>query len=519
MPQRVHFQQTVETGQIAFAIWQSGLWTTLAADERANIQAFLERYGQRPPQWQSNWALFWVLNHACRKALGETYDQAIIDDVLGDYMDGVYCGDGWYDDAAQRGVGYFDDYNTWVFASHVLAWAQVDGHHWPQRRDDLLERIGQWMQHYPYFFAADGAYCEFGRSLAYKFARLGAPLWAYKMGVWPHPVGMLKRLVGRHLRWYADHGAIRADGTLRQSLTAGGSAEICEAYISTGATYWAMQAFGGLWSLADDDPFWEAEEAPLPAEAGDYVKVFPQPGWVVTATNGEVQRFNGGSVKNIGAKYAKFAYSTRHPFNVGLSHGFAAPDNMLSLTDGVSHGQRTKNMAHAVGDPGWLRIHWAQVLGQYTHLIDTVIVMRGEQHLRAHRITLDPACNTPLHAVEGSAPLGCIQGEVPVMAGDDHWQSAAVLNRCAAIAGLRGYDRATLWQGAPGINSVYPYYVQPALTIDNVQGGHELLCLVHDGGLLHEDPWLSSDIEANWQADGSFVLVWDGDQTTILPLP
>ena len=158
-----------------------------------------------------------MLNHAARKALGAAYDQTIIDEVMNDYLDGVYCGDGWYDDAARRGAGYFDDYNTWVFASHVLAWSQMDGHTQPQRRDELLDRVRQWMQHYPDFFAADGAYPEFGRSLAYKFARLGAPLWAYKQGIWPHSAGMLKRLVGRHLRWYIDRGAIRDDGTLRQN--------------------------------------------------------------------------------------------------------------------------------------------------------------------------------------------------------------------------------------------------------------------------------------------------------------
>ena len=106
---------------------------------------------------------------------------------------------------------------------HVLAWAQMDGASIPERRDVLLDRVRAWMQHYPYFFAADGATCEYGRSLAYKFSRLGAPLWAYKLGAWPHSAGMLKRLVGRHLRWYVDRGAVRADGTLRQSLTVTGS--------------------------------------------------------------------------------------------------------------------------------------------------------------------------------------------------------------------------------------------------------------------------------------------------------
>jgi hypothetical protein len=518
-PGREYDQRTVESGQVAFALWQTRarVWDEFTDLERTRIYDWLERFGRRPAQWHNNWALFWALNHACRKALDMPYDQTIIDDVLTDYLDGVYCGDGWYDDAVVRGAGYFDDYNTWVFASHVLAWAQVDTY--SLRRVELLERVRLWMEKYPYFFAANGAYNEFGRSLAYKFARLGAPLWAYKLGVWPHSAGMLKRLVGRHLRWYVDRGAARADGTLRQSLTAGGSVEICEPYISTGATYWAMQAFGGLWSLPDDDPFWDAEEEPLPAEAGDYVKVYPQPGWVLSATNGEVQRFNAGSVKtpDYGAKYAKLAYSTLHPFNVGLSGGFPAPDSTLSLIDGDLRGGRTRNLAYAVGEPGWLRIRWEQALNGLSHLIETVMIVRGEQHIRAHRITLDPNATKPLSSVEGGPPLGFIQGEAPRILSGDNWLVATLDNRTVAVRGLRGYSGARLWTGDVGINSVYPFYVVPTLTVGPVQPGHDLLCLIYGGQALEQAAFLSAEISGEWWADGTFHLMWDGE-TIIVPV-
>lgn len=519
---RDYDQRTVESGQVAFTLWltRDRIWDQLNQMERTHIYDFLERFGRRPPRWGSNWALFWVVNHAGRKALGMPYDQGIIDDVMHGYLDGVYCGDGWYDDAAVRGAGYFDDYNTWVFASHVLAWAQVDGHTQPQRRAELLERIRLWMEQYPFFFAANGAYNEFGRSLAYKFSRLGAPLWAYKLGVWPHSAGMLKRLVGRHLRWYADRGAIRADGTLRQSLTAGGSVEICEPYISTGATYWAMQAFGGLWSLPDDDPFWQVEEEPLPAEQGDYVKVYPQPGWVVTATNGEVQRFNAGSVKthDYGAKYAKLAYSTQHPFNVGLSGGFPAPDSALSLIDNGLRGGRTQNLAFAVGEPGWLRVRWQQELNGLTHQIETVMIARGALHVRAHRIRLDARLDRPLAALEGAAPLGTIQGEVPVVVSGPDWLAAGAGERAVGIRALSGYESARLWSDATSINSVYPFAIVPVLKLDNVPPEHELLCLVYGGGLINPDTLTQAAVSGTWQADDSFTLQWDGTAYHVPPL-
>ncbi len=387
-------QRTVETAQVAFALWQTRdrIWARMSDDQRRNVIGFLDKFGRKPSRWGNNWSLFWVLNHTARKLLGEEYDPSIAQEVMYDYLDGAYCGDGWYDDGETRGTYAFDDYNTWVFAMHVMAWAQMDGGFDPARRDELLSRIRAWMGHYPYFFGADGAYSEFGRSPAYKFCRLGAAVWAYKLGLWDHPVGMLRRLVAKHIRWYVDRGAVRPDGTLRQSLTATGSPEVIERYISTGAPYWAIQAFSGLWGLTDDDPFWTAEDVPLPSEQGDYLKVFPQPGWVVTASGGQVQRYNAGSLKaGYGSKYAKLVYSSRHPYNVGLDGGQPGMDSCLCLSEAGVRAQRERNLAYAVGESGWLRMRYPIRLNGHEHVVDTTVIPLGELHLRAHRIRLDAA--------------------------------------------------------------------------------------------------------------------------------
>ena len=521
-------QRTVESGQVAFATWQTRerIWTEMSDGERANLVAWLDRFGQWPPQWRSNWALFWALNHASRKALGAPYDQELIDSVL-EYLDGVYCGDGWYDDGPRRGVRHFDDYNAWVFATHVLSWAQCDGDSRPDRRDELLDRVRQYMRHFPYFFAANGAYAEYGRSLSYKFARLGAPLWAYKLQAWPHSTGMLRRLVGRHLRWYVDRGAVRADGTLSQALTAEGSLEIREPYIATGSTYWAMLAFGALWSLPDDDPFWTAEEEPLPVEQGDFIRVFPQPGWVVVGTQatGAVQRFNAGS-QHYPAKYGKFVYATAAPFNVGLPDGRPAPDAMLCLTDGQDLGHRGETLASAVGEPGWLRMRYQQKVGGGVHTVDTTIATRGEVHLRAHRVTLDAAAQGPVAAVEGPAPLGYVSGDHPAIDGDAlaGWEMASAGGQAVAIARLAGYDgqrRAAAWKGRDDLNSVFGHYVLPALTVDRLQPVHELVCLVHIGGSGVDPSTLVGQVaDASWLEDGSFRLTWsDGSSVDVPPLP
>jgi hypothetical protein len=520
-------QRTVESGQVAFFTWQTRerIWANLGAEQREHVVAWLDRFGQQPSFWRSNWALFWALNHASRKALGVRHQQATIESAL-DYLDGVYCGDGWYDDGPQRGVKHFDDYNWWVFGTHVLAWAQCDGATQPERRARLLERVQQSMQHYPYFFAADGGYSEYGRSLSYKFARLGAPLWAYQIGCWPHGAGMLRRLVGRHLRWYIDRSAVRADGTLRQTLTGAGNLAVREPYISTGATYWAMLAFGALWSLADGDPFWSAEEQPLPVERGDFVKVFAQPGWIVAGTHatGAVQRFNAGSTGHYSAKYEKFLYSSTAPFNVGLADGAPAPDSMVCLTDDQSIGHRTGSLAAAVGAPGWLRMRYQQQLGGGTHTIDTTIVVRGELHLRAHRITLDPIAQQPIGALEGSAPLGYQDGELPQIASDSAagWEYAAAGDRAVWLARLRGYDdqrRAASWRNCADLNSVYGQSILPLLSVSRLAPTHELICLVYTGAALADPAALVSHLDtADWHADGGFWVRWADGQEIEVPV-
>jgi hypothetical protein len=132
----------------------------------------------------------------------------------------------------------------------------------------------------------------------------------------------------------------------------------------------------------------------------------------VAGVRGEVHRYNAGTegghattYLNYAAKYSKFVYSSQFPFNVGLSNGQFAPDNMLCLTDGQIMGHRMHNAAHAVGESGWLRVIYTQQVSG-THTIDTIIVPMGEFHLRAHRITLDPALTKPIGAIEGCAALG-----------------------------------------------------------------------------------------------------------------
>src|SRR5262249_31122200 len=85
-------QRTVEASQLAFALWQTRdrIWAHMSQREQDNVFGFLEQVGQRPSMWDSNWALFWLINHTARKCLNLPYEQAILDEVTGEYLDGVY---------------------------------------------------------------------------------------------------------------------------------------------------------------------------------------------------------------------------------------------------------------------------------------------------------------------------------------------------------------------------------------------------------------------------------------------
>ncbi|MGC4190833.1 MAG: DUF2264 domain-containing protein [Thermomicrobiales bacterium] len=516
-------QRTVESGQVAWFLWitRDRIWDHLSEAARNRIAAWLERVAPPPErEWPSNWALFWVLNHAVRSELGLSHDRSLIEDVTGPYLDRVWCGGGWYDDGPRAGTNHFDDYNLWVFASHVLLWADLDTKATPSRVALLSSRVREQMEHVPWFFAADGSYPEYGRSLAYKFARLGAMLWAYRRGAWPHGPGMLRRLVGRHIRWYLDRGAIRADGTLRQELTATGSSAIREPYISTGATYWAMQAFGGLWCLPDDDPFWTAEEEPLPVERQDFVRVFPEPGWLLAGDRrtGIVHRFSAKSQHDDPAKYGKFHASTAAPITVGLTDGHPVPDAMLCLTDGEMYGHRDAIDAGTVGEPGWLRTHYRQRSGGREHTIETVIVVSGNLHLRAHRIDIAPG-TSPIAAIEGAGAFGFDPGERPVMDRDTSRSisMARMGDRAVAIRAVIGYDGAAIPFAYSGVGATHAEVVVPTLRASLDEGVSGLACLVSLGDAEDLRRMRMCEPMVSWRDDGAVTVSGFLDEPIHIP--
>ena len=86
---------------------------------------------------------------------------------------------------------------------------------------------------------------------------------------------------------------------------------------------------------------------------------FSQPGWVLTAQNGQVQQYNAGAVHpGYGNKYTKLIYSTRNPFNVGLDNGQPSLDSTICLSEDGMRGQREEVQVFA-SNQSWLRSRYA----------------------------------------------------------------------------------------------------------------------------------------------------------------
>ncbi|MBA3377766.1 MAG: hypothetical protein H0T93_02675, partial [Chloroflexia bacterium] len=213
---------------------------------------------------------------------------------------------------------------------------------------------------------------------------------------------------------------------------------IRETYISTGVTYWAMQAFGGLWSLDDDDPFWNVTPEALLIEQGDVFRVLPEPGWILSGTreSGQIHRFTT-HVSSYPAKYAKLVYSTATPYNAGLGDGFPTPDAMVGLhVDGhVSH--RTCNETAAIKEAGWIR--YRHELSGKVAVFDTIIIPDGDLHLRLHRL-VEATMPGPVPTVEGAAALGFDEGDNPRLMYDSETGLSGGVTSEHAVA-IRGWDR------------------------------------------------------------------------------
>jgi hypothetical protein len=407
-------QRQVEASIVAWSLW-TARDTVLAAlnqRERKNVAAWLASCC-RVPVRNNNWAWFTAVVQAACRRLAEKFpefefnEKWMLDDLRA--LDAMAAGEsGWYNDGLKGAA--FDYYNSWVFASHFLYWNELVGSFYPEFRNRFSERLKNYLEIVPYFFANHGGHVLYGRSLIYRWAAVTPLVLAWRQGLWPHSPGLLRRIVERNILWQWDIGAFdAAAGKLRESYTRNGTRDVCESYIDGGHPYWGMQAFA-FWLIPDGDPFWTAPEEPLPVEKSDYAIAIPEAGLLVRGAriSGQVTLYNAKSTKtepHYRDKYNKLAYNSHFPFAVNHEPGRPTLDNLVLLRDPATGERACRGQVEESSvEAERVELVYEIRLHSVTARVRTEIRWRGDFEVRSHFVTASGEGLEKLEILEGGVP-------------------------------------------------------------------------------------------------------------------
>lgn len=437
-------QRTVESSLVALSLALLGndFVAKLKPQERANINKWLASCTVIP-EHTNNHAWFTAVNQATRLKLGKTFPEFkgdeswLMDDLKAMDVLAANAADGWYSDDPKLTV--YDYYNFWTFGNFPLFFSRIAGDLYPDWNAKLRARAKDFLQTTPNFFASDGSIPLFGRSLLYRFAVLSPMLLAYQQGIWPHSPGLLRRITRLNLQWWWNLGAYDAKlGKLRETLSPDGTKAVTENYIDNGHPYWAMQGMIYL-SFPADDPFWTAQEEPLPVEKDDFLLRIPGPKMLLrgSKSSGQIRWLQASNTPRrdyYRDKYNKFVWSSAFPFNVlqdGRKLEPAAPwDQALVFRDPAT-GHCAARIFPDTSDllDDGVRTRWSAKLpdGRTAHVVSTIRLLDEDFELRTHEIIYEGAADKPiaLELCDGSHALGLSSTEQPQVQNNPTWSSAS----------------------------------------------------------------------------------------------
>ncbi|GAB2676696.1 DUF2264 domain-containing protein [Paenibacillus thermoaerophilus] len=443
---------------LALALIPERIKAELTGGELERLHKWLDQITDRA-LWDCNWLFFRVMVQMGFKKAGLPHDRRKMERTL-DELERFYLEDGWYADGAG---GHSDYYVPFAFHYYGLLYAKLMEDDDPGRSRLYKDRAAAFAKSFIHWFAADGQGLPYGRSLTYRFSQ--SAFWsalAYA-GVEPYPMGVIKGLILRNLRWWFAQPIFQPDGTLTIGY-AYPNLVMAENYNSPCSPYWALKSFLPL-ALPDDHPFWTAEETELPQlercveqKAAHLVVCRP-------ADSSHVLAFNTGHLStnehtHTSAKYEKFVYSTAFGFSVpraewGLAQG--AFDSMLALSEG-DHLYRVKRKCEETRiDGGVLYARWKPWADVE---VETWLVPGIPWHVRVHRISTARR----LDAADGGFALGIDAGRLDLRRGEDV-RSAFASNALgtSGIACLYGDGRADLVYPNANTNLLHPRTVIPSV--------------------------------------------------------
>lgn len=367
------------------------IWNPLNENDKLNLATWLSGINEHTIP-VCNWQFFMILVNVALKKCGCQYSAGRLAEGL-ELVEDFYLGDGWYRDGASAQKDYYISFAMHYYGL-LYAVAMQDDDLEQERCRKFRERAELFARDFLYWFDEDGAALPYGRSLTYRFGQ-GAFWAAYVFaGLDEIPVGVVKGILARHLKWWTEQKIFDRDGILTigygyPNLT------MAERYNAPGSPYWGMKTLLCL-GLPDTHPFWGAEAEPLPVR--DAVKPLYKADMLMHQRERDVIAYPAGVCEKYGhghvpEKYAKFAYSTKFSFSVAHSQLVLhenAPDNMLAFViDGDDYVFVRKVSLNFQVLPDRVISTWSPFPGI---MVTTTIIPNEEGHSRIHEIESSYDC-------------------------------------------------------------------------------------------------------------------------------
>lgn len=430
-------QRAVEMAAYGFALAliPDKIWEPLTEREKENLASWLRQINQFEV-YDCNWLFFPVLVNLGLKRVGEPYDLQKITVNL-DRIDQFYLENGWYEDGVDAHCDY---YGPFAIHFYSLLYAKWMGNEDPVRAERYKSRAASFARDFIYWFSGDGSGLPYGRSLAYRFAQSafwGALVYA---DVEALPIGVVKGLILRNLRWWLKQPILDKSGLLSIGYRYP-NLVMAENYNAPGSPYWGLKAFLPL-IFPEKHSFWKAEELPLPPLKEKVVQKPPRFIICRQEEKNHVLAFNAGykhtnEHPHVAGKYEKFVYSSFFGFSVpkaewGLSQG--AFDSILALSEGDNLYRVKRRCEEYKVNEQTIYVKWKPWDDVE---IKTWLLTGTPWHIR-------------IHSIDTSRVLDCADGGFALgleMDGQSEVKVKTILNRKDSLA-------ATPW-GASGIMNIH----------------------------------------------------------------
>lgn len=374
------------------------LWEPLTVQEKENLSNWLYQINLYT-QAENNWQFFNVLTNLALKKRGCKYGRERMQKAMDKY-ESFYLGNGWYSDGKRPQKDY---YISFAIHYYCLLYAYYMEDEDPERAAAYRSRAKEFAVDFQYWFDEEGKGLPFGRSLTYRFAEVAFFSVCIMTGVEVLPYGVMRGIVGRHLRYWIkqpifDNGGVLTVGYTYPNLM------MSEGYNAPGSPYWSFKAFAFL-ALPEQHAFWQTSEEELPER--EPIKLLAEADMLIASRKGEIVAYTAGQYSVIpyahdAEKYEKFAYSSRFGFSVPRSYvnlNDCAPDSMLVFEVHDMLFVRRHCIEYCFTEEQvWAK--WSPIEGI---TVETAIVPCEGGHIRKHRIE-----NQLVTVVDGQyMPMSC----------------------------------------------------------------------------------------------------------------